>query len=39
MLVEIRPEHEGDTPKAVVKRLVKRTASKTVLEQFNPALK
>ena len=36
VLVQIRPDHEGDTPKAVVKRLVKRTASKTVLEQFNP---
>ncbi|HXS05281.1 MAG TPA: S24 family peptidase [Rhizomicrobium sp.] len=39
VLVQIRPEHEGDTPKAVVKRLIKRTASKTVLEQFNPARK
>ena len=39
VLVQIRPEHEGDTPKAVVKRLIKRTASKTVLEQFNPAKK
>ena len=39
VLVQIRPEHEGDTPRAMVKRLVKRTASKTVLEQFNPAKK
>jgi phage repressor protein C with HTH and peptisase S24 domain len=39
VLVQIRPDHEGDTPRAVVKRLVKRTASKTVLEQFNPAKK
>jgi len=39
VLVQIRPEHEGDTPKAVVKRLIKRTPSKTVLEQFNPAKK
>ncbi len=39
VLVQIRPEHEGDTPRAMVKRLVKRTASKTVVEQFNPAKK
>jgi phage repressor protein C with HTH and peptisase S24 domain len=39
VLVQIRPDHEGDTPRAVVKRLIKRTASKTVLEQFNPAKK
>ena len=39
VLVQIRPDHEGDTPKAVVKRLIKRTATKTVLEQFNPAKK
>ena len=25
VLVQIRPEHDGDTPKAVIKRLVKRT--------------
>ena len=39
VLVQIKPEHEGDTPKAVVKRLLKRTPNKTVLEQFNPAKK
>ena len=39
VLVQIKPEHEGDTPRAVVKRLVKRTPNKTVLEQFNPAKK
>jgi len=39
VLVQISPDHEGDTPRAVVKRLIKRTASKTVLEQFNPAKK
>lgn len=36
VLVQIRPHHDGDTPKAVVKRLVKRTGSKLILEQFNP---
>ena len=39
VLVQIRPEHEGETPRAVVKRLIKRTATKTVVEQFNPAKK
>src|SRR6185312_14124464 len=39
VLVQIRPEHEGDTPRAMVKRLVKRTATKMVLVQFNPAKK
>lgn len=39
VLVQIRPEHDGDTPKAVLKRLVKRSASKIVLEQYNPPKK
>ena len=39
VLVQIKPDHEGDTPRAVVKRLIKRTATKTVLEQFNPPKK
>ncbi len=39
MLVQIRPEHEGETPKAVLKRLVKRSATKIVLEQYNPPKK
>jgi phage repressor protein C with HTH and peptisase S24 domain len=39
VLVQMRPEQEGDAPKAVVKRLVKRTGSKLVLEQYNPAKK
>jgi len=37
VLVQRRPKNDGDTPLAVIKRLVKRTATKTVLEQFNPA--
>jgi phage repressor protein C with HTH and peptisase S24 domain len=36
VLVQIRPDHDDDTPKAVVKRLVKRTGSKITLEQYNP---
>jgi phage repressor protein C with HTH and peptisase S24 domain len=39
VLVQIRPEHDGEAPKAVVKRLIKRTGSKVVLEQYNPAKK
>lgn len=37
VLVQRRPKHEGEPPLAVIKRLVKRTASKITLEQFNPA--
>lgn len=39
VLVQIRPDHDGDTPKAVVKRLIKRSASKITLEQYNPPKK
>lgn len=39
VLVQIRPDHDDDTPKAVVKRLVKRTGSKITLEQYNPPKK
>jgi phage repressor protein C with HTH and peptisase S24 domain len=35
VLVQRRAK-DGDTPRAVIKRLVKRTATKIVLEQFNP---
>src|SRR5579864_3945594 len=37
VLVQKRPKHDGDPPLAVVKRLIKRTASRVTLEQFNPA--
>lgn len=36
VLVQLKPEHEGETPKAVVKRLLKRSPNKVVLEQYNP---
>jgi phage repressor protein C with HTH and peptisase S24 domain len=36
VLVQRKPKADGEPPLAVVKRLVKRTATKTVLEQFNP---
>jgi phage repressor protein C with HTH and peptisase S24 domain len=39
VLVQIRPEHDGETPRAVVKRLVKRSATKLTLEQYNPPKK
>jgi phage repressor protein C with HTH and peptisase S24 domain len=36
VLVQVRPEAEGETPRAFMKRLVRRTASKVTFEQFNP---
>ena len=36
VLVQKKPRHEDDPPLAVIKRLIKRTASKITLEQFNP---
>jgi phage repressor protein C with HTH and peptisase S24 domain len=39
VLVQIRPAHDGDAPKAVVKRLIKRSATKLTLEQYNPPKK
>jgi phage repressor protein C with HTH and peptisase S24 domain len=39
VLVQMRPEHDGETPKAVVKRLIKRSATKITLEQYNPPKK
>ncbi len=39
VLVQIRPDHDGETPKAVVKRLIKRSATKVTLEQYNPPKK
>lgn len=35
VLVQRRPK-DGETPAAVIKRLIKRTGAKIVLEQFNP---
>jgi phage repressor protein C with HTH and peptisase S24 domain len=37
VLVQLRPESEGETPRAFMKRLVRRTATKVTFEQFNPA--
>ena len=37
VLVQARPRQEGEPPRAVVKRLAKRSPTKIVLEQFNPA--
>ena len=36
VLVQRRPKTDGEPPRAVIKRLVKRTGTKLVLEQFNP---
>jgi phage repressor protein C with HTH and peptisase S24 domain len=37
VLVQLAPREEGAPPPALIKRLVKRTTTKLVLEQFNPA--
>jgi phage repressor protein C with HTH and peptisase S24 domain len=37
VLVQRKPKQDGEPPLAVIKRLIKRTASKITLEQFNPA--
>jgi phage repressor protein C with HTH and peptisase S24 domain len=36
VVVQIKPDSEGDPPKAFIKRLVRRTATKVIFEQFNP---
>jgi phage repressor protein C with HTH and peptisase S24 domain len=36
VLVQVKPKEDGDAPRAVVKRLVRRSATKVMLEQFNP---
>lgn len=36
VLVQLKPKADGDPPRAVLKRLVRRSGTKTVLEQFNP---
>src|ERR1700735_4068474 len=36
VLVTVKPKDDGDAPRAVVKRLVRRSATKVTLEQFNP---
>lgn len=37
VLVQKRPAHEGEAPRAVIKRLVRRSGNKITLEQYNPA--
>lgn len=37
VLVQAKPEHEGEAPRALIKRLARRSGSKVTLEQFNPA--
>lgn len=37
VLVQVKPAREGEAPGALIKRLVRRSATKLTLEQFNPA--
>lgn len=37
VIVQLHPLHEGEPPLAFVKRFVKHTPTKLILEQFNPA--
>lgn len=37
VVVQLRPEHPGDAPKAYIKELVRRTEKDLRLRQFNPA--
>lgn len=36
VVVQIRPEAEGEAPRALVKRFKRQTSEKLILEQFNP---
>ncbi len=37
VLVQLKPKADGEAPRAVIKRLLRRSGTKTVLEQYNPA--
>lgn len=37
VVVQIRPDHEGDAPRAYVKQLVRRTEADLILSQLDPA--
>lgn len=37
VLLQIAPPVEGEAPRALLKRLVRRTTTKVIVEQFNPA--
>lgn len=37
VVVQLKPDHDGGPVEAFIKRLVRRTSEKVVLEQFNPA--
>jgi transcriptional regulator with XRE-family HTH domain len=39
VLVQIKPAHDGEAPRALLKRLVRRSGSKVTLEQFSPPKK
>lgn len=37
VLVQLRPKADGEAPRALLKRLAKRTGTKLILEQFSPS--
>lgn len=37
VVIQLRPDGPGDAPKALIKRLVRRSGSKVTVEQFQPA--
>lgn len=37
VLVQMQPKHDGEAPRAFLKRLVRRNGSKVMVEQFQPA--
>jgi phage repressor protein C with HTH and peptisase S24 domain len=36
VVVQLRPPHDGENPRAYLKRLVRRNDKELILEQFNP---
>jgi transcriptional regulator with XRE-family HTH domain len=36
VIIQLRPKHEGDTPKAFLKRLVRKNSEEIEVEQYNP---
>lgn len=36
VVVQLRPTQEGEAPRALVKRYIRRTGGKLILQQFNP---
>jgi transcriptional regulator with XRE-family HTH domain len=36
VIIQLRPKHDGDTPKALLKRLVRKNSEEIEVEQYNP---